>query len=228
MGDSPSPPETRKAFVLAGLPGCGKSTAADIIEAELQHHDEAATATEVSDFVRTHCEARGWSGDDNELGRVAADIKDEEGQGFFVRRMAEQWHDADKHVIISGLRSPEEAAAVRDVYGEDQTVVIAIWTLPDLRFERKYGETPSEEHPKWEEFHERNERETHEWGCLDYFADMSVSDYIVQNNGDLEQLEGKLNALVREEVGDGSLMANLMQETPFPEGLDREHVAQYL
>lgn len=220
------------AFVLAGLPGSGKSTVADIIAGEsTEGHGLDAVHTEVSDYCRTAYEAAhdGDTTGDNDLGRWTKEVKAERGQDYFVREMAETHVESDNDVtIISGARSPEEAEAVRDVFGTTNTVVIAVWTLPDLRFERKYGDAPSEDHPKWDEFCERNERETHDWGCLDYFADMTVSDYIVPNNGDIEQVESIVASIVREQVGDGSITAALYEETPFPDGLPSEAVAQYL
>lgn len=225
----PSPDE-QHAFVLAGLPGCGKSTAADIIESELQHNYEAATATEVSDYVRAKFEAAHDDDvDDNELGRWAAEKKQENGDGFFVRQMVQHWvTDEAPHVIISGVRSPEEAEAVRDGFGRENTTVIAVWTLPDIRFERKYGEVPSEDHPEWETFKERNEREIHEWGCLDFFVDAELSDYILTNNGTVTALEVDLNAIIDHEVLGNDLPDEWNEDYyPFPKR-DPEVVAQYL
>lgn len=215
-------------FALAGLPGCGKSTAADIIVDELKANYEYATHTEVSDYVRAKFQAQSDDTvNDNELGRWAADKKAEHGNGYFLRGMVQHWtHERSPHVAISGLRSPAEAEAVRDGFGEDCTV-IAIWTLPDIRFERKYGEVPSEEHEEWDTFVERNERETFDWGCVEYFTSDGVSDYVVPNNGTVEELDAAIRAIVREEALDGSKRASLYQEPPFPHD-DQERVAQYL
>lgn len=217
------------AFVLAGLPGSGKSTVADIIAGEVtEGYGLDAVHTEVSDFCRVlYEEAHGDSTNDNDLGRWTAEVKAEEGQDYFVRRMAESHVESDNDVtIISGARSPEEAFAVREVF--DSTVVIAVWTLPDIRFERKYGDVPHEEHPRWDEFCERNQRETFDWGCLDYFTDPSVYDYVLPNNGGIDQLEFIAGTIVREEIGGGSKSAAVYQQTPFPDGLGREAVSQYL
>ena len=219
------------AFVLAGLPGCGKSTAAHIIETELENNYEAATATEVSDYVRTKFEAAHDDGDvnDNGLGRWAAEQKQENGDGFFVRQMVQHWlSDEAPHVIISGVRSPEEAEAVRDGFGDENTTVIAVWTLPDIRFERKYGDVPSEDHSEWETFQERNEREIHEWDCLDFFVDADLYDYIVTNNQTVTALEIELNAIVNIEVFGFDMPDEWNDDYyPFPKR-DPEVVAQYL
>lgn len=228
--ETPSLPDDPQVFALAGLPGSGKSTAAEMIRDELEHRMERAVHTEVSDFCRTLYEQEvGGSTDDNDLGRWTAQLKEEHGRGYILREMAETLDDPNRpHVAISGLRSPEEAEAVRDVFGQQNVAVLSIWTLPDLRFERKYGAVPSEEHPKWDEFCERNQREIHEWGCLQFFLDGGPADYVVSNNGDAEQLEGKVASIARHETGDTSLMSQTMTTTPFPDGLSADHVASYL
>lgn len=215
-------------FALAGLLGCGKSTAADMIASQARQEFEFTVTMEMSDFVRREFKRQGADTDvnDNELGEWAARMKETYGDGYFARELADSLA-GDCNYVISGLRSPKEAYTLRDEFGPDNVTVIAIWTLPDLRFERKYGDPPSEEHSDWETFHERNERELHEWDCLAYFAD-DISDYIISNNDDLENLEQQVEAIVRNELGDGSLVGEMIRDDPFPEGLDREQIAQYL
>jgi len=246
--ETPSLPDEPKVFALAGLPGSGKSTAAQMIvdelrgaqrdaatvndsqsESELEHRFERATHTEVSDFCRTLYEQEhDESVTDNNLGRWTAELKEEHGRDYILREMSKTLYAEERpHLAISGLRSPEEAEAVRDVFGAENVAVIAIWTLPDLRFERKYGDVPSEEHPKWDEFCERNQREIHEWSCVDYFSDMAVSDYIVPNNGSKKGLEVNMSKIARDEISNNSTVKQ-WTETPFPDGLDPEHVASYL
>lgn len=224
-------PDTGHVFALAGLAGSGKSTAADIIVGDIEHNFERAVSTEVSDFVRTLFEEQSdESVNDNELGRWAAEKKAEHGDGYFLREMANVLDSPTRpHTAISGLRSPEEAAAVRDVFGAENVTVISIWTLPDIRFERKYGDTPSEDHPKWDEFCERNERETFDWGCVEFFMPDGPQDYIVPNNSTLDALGVDLGAIVGNEVHDQEMPEQWRGGWyPFPEGLDKRRVAQYL
>jgi dephospho-CoA kinase len=222
-------PRSGHVFAIAGLPGCGKSTVADIITEELDHHGHRAMSTEVSDFVRAEFESQSPAHvTDNELGRWAAEQKDKHGNGYFLREMS-QTLDAEHHphTAISGLRSPEEAAAVRDVFGEGSVTVIAVWTLPDIRFKRKYGDRPSVDHPEWWTFMERHERETHEWGCVEFFMDDGPSDYVIPNNGTLEQLDGKVQAVVRNDVIGESVLAREFRTAPFPNDTTKR-AAQYL
>jgi len=186
-------------LAFAGLAGSGKSTAAEIVTEYIEKaNHEKATSTEVSDFVRTQYEAEHDDNiNDNDLGAWAA----KQGDGYFVRQMAEAWDSRDRpHVVISGLRSPEEASALRDVFGDEHVTVVAVWTLPDVRFERKYGDAPSEDHADYDTFVERNERETYGWDCVEYFLRDGPADYIVPNNASEQLLAGRVKHIASHEV----------------------------
>lgn len=225
--DAPESPSQQHAFGIAGLPGSGKSTAAEIIASECMHNFERAYVHEVSDFVREYFNESGWSGDDNELGRIAAKKKERRGNDFFVRQMALSYYARPYHPVISGLRSPEEAEAIRDVYGDENTTIIAIWTMPDIRFERKYGEPLRSDHPKLDEFQERNEREIWDWRCIDFFMEGGSSDIILSNNTLVADLEDKLSSLVTDALSlrDGYYKRPVSETFPSD---DPEAVAQYL
>lgn len=228
--DEPSLPNDPHVFALAGLPGSGKSTAAEIIRDNLEYRFERAVHTEVSDFCHTLYEQEhDGTTDDNDLGRWTAELKEEHGNGYILRRMAETLNDENRpHTIISGLRSPAEVDAIEDVFGAENVTTIAIWTLPDIRFERKYGDTPHIEHEKWDEFVERNERETHQWGAVEFFMPDGPQDYVVPNNGPFLQLEAAVTAIMRDNTGDYNAQAAQFKYTPFPDDLNTEHVASYL
>jgi len=224
-------PEDNHVFIVTGLPGAGKSTAIEYIVSELKRNFEQAIGVEVSDFVRGMFEhAYGETVNDNELGRWAAEQKRQHGNGYFVRELAKAIDSDDNrpHVAISGVRSPKEALAAKDVFGPDTVTVVALWTLPDVRFERKYGSVPSTDHPKWDEFVERNERETHEWNCVEFYTDDGPSDYIIPNNSTIEDLEMRLRRIIAYEGLGYDRRPTDLEDTPFPVGLDRERIAQYL
>lgn len=220
--------ETQHAFVLVGLPGAGKTSVAQYIREYIETEQHYPTGrAEVSAFVREYFGNQADS--DNELGKLAAEKKSKYGNDYFVRQMVTKLRCAlCPHVVISGVRSPEEAEAVRDHFGDEHTTVIAIWTLPDKRFERKYGDVPSKEHPEWESFQERNERELHEWGALDFFADEELTDYVLPNNGTFTAVEMDLQDIIDHEAFGQDLPPEWVDDFyPFPER-DKEVVAQYL
>jgi dephospho-CoA kinase len=210
--------EHRDVFVLIGLAGAGKSTVAEMITEE---HDERVSHFEVSDFVRTKFEEESEDDvNDNELGVWAAEKKATHGNDYFVREMAETIKAPNApHIVISGVRSPMEAVAVDEVF--DGCTTIGVWTLPDIRFERKYGGQPSEDHDEWGTFQDRNERELWGWGAIEFFArgSMHTADYIIPNHDGLDALRQHVQCVL-----DGR---GQYDENPFPHS-DFEKVAQYL
>lgn len=209
--------------LFVGLPGAGKTAATETAEDVL----DGVTSHEVSDYVRYAYEAEtGGEAGDNELGRWAAEKKDENGNGHFVRELAVSLHGpvpASRNINIAGVRSPEEADAVRDVFGPSNVTIITIWTLPDLRFERLQSR---EGEYTVEEFEERRERELWDWGCIEFFTDPEYYDYIVPNNSELAVFERDIEHVLYAEEYDFHTAA--FQASPFPEGLSQEHVASYL
>lgn len=218
--------ERREVFVIAGLAGSGKSTVAEMIA---EQHDEAVEVHEMSDHVRqswrnnTHVdEYEGEDINDNELGEWAAEQKDEHGNGYFARSLAAYLNTPQTpHVVISGVRSPAEAQAIRNEFEAADVTAVAVWTLPDIRFNRKYGSDAMTDPEAVEEFNERNERELWDWGAVAFFSSSSTNeaDYIIPNHDDFETLRDHVRQLLN---GYG-----VYGENPFPHD-DFERVAQYL
>lgn len=204
--------------IFVGLPGAGKTEACRITEDVTEGE---ADSFEVSTFVRNEYHREMGDGvGDNELGRWAADKKDEHGNDYFVREMAETLADPyppAEVVNIAGVRSPAEADAVRDVFGAEAVTIITIWTLPDIRYERLSDREGDYTH---EEFSERKERELWDWGCIEFFTNEDYWDYIVPNNFGLDGFESSVKLAVRG--------TEAYTEYPWPDLPSKEHVAQYL
>jgi dephospho-CoA kinase len=209
---------------LAGPLGCGKSTAAMALRNVLDmSQDIDADIMEVSDFVRTEYEhVMGDTVNDNRLGEWAAEQKVENGAGCFVERMVEQ---SEGVTIISGIRSPAEAEAVYEA--ERDSAVAAVWSLPHLRFERKYDAEYSD--PEFRTFMERSNRELHEWGCKHFYTHGSaMSDYVVPNNDTMDDLRAHCFNIVQHQVlGDDWLVKDIT-ESPFPDGMAADDIAKLL
>jgi hypothetical protein len=222
-------PEERHAFVFVGLPGAGKSVAKEYAEHALKSNYEWAVTEEVSSFVRSEFERETAHSplNDNALGRWAADMKDEHGNGYFVEEMARDHAAHGHHVCISGVRSPAEAEALDDHL--ENVTVIGIWTMPHTRFERKYGDPPTAEHPKYDEFIERKERELWDWGCVEFFdrESDSAADYVIPNNAEITEFEDNVRDVVLGVIEDEA-KGKEFTHFPFPEGLNQEQIAQYL
>lgn len=215
-------------YAFAGPLGTGKTLAMSIVDEE---YDNAFT-DEMSNFVRHEYDRQNDDEtDDNGLGAWAAEEKDEHGDGCFADGWAnmvysdirateetgqgQEW-DA---VAISGLRSPAELDALNKYFSD--VTCITIWTMRDMRYERTVARDDDMDH---DTFYERNKRELVEWDCLTYYTDEDYYDYIVPNNhSDIEKFERDIRLCVN-----GNKIADSFRSTPFPSGLPKENVLQYV
>jgi len=223
--------EPNHVFGLAGPLGCGKTTAAVRIEETIESITESsAVTTEMADFVRARYEETNTGTvDDNALGAWAAEQKAEYGDGYFARELAETWDDPERpSLVVSGLRSPAEASELRDVFGVSNVTIVALWTLPDLRFYRKYGKAPRIGDTDCETFHERNVRELVDWGCQDFYTGY-LSDYIIPNNDGVGTLKTRVRNVVSQECGHGHVLAEKFEPPlPIAEDLSGDDLRSFL
>jgi dephospho-CoA kinase len=216
---------TEQVFALAGPLGCGKSTAAEMIADIIRHDGKFAQITEMSNFVRSEYNAYVGteSVDDNALGEWAAKRKEADGDGCFAHDLAVLHEDDGVELIVSGIRSPAEIDALEDVYGAENVTTLAIWTLPELRFKRKYGDTMHAQHEQFDTFMERNDRELSEWGCEEIYID-DDTDFVIANNEDEINLQRQL--LIAVDSVYGTILKNPLKN-PFEE-MKTEHVRSFL
>jgi len=211
-------------FAVAGPLGSGKSTAAKMIASIIRHDGRFARVVEMSDYVRSEYNAYCDDGaSDNELGEWAAKQKDADGAGCFASDIAELYDGDDAELIVSGIRCPEEIDALEAHYGADSVTTVAVWTLPELRFKRKYGDTMHAQHEQFDTFMERNDRELSEWGCEEIYID-DDTDFVIANNGGEVNLQRQL--LIAVDSVYGTILENPLKN-PFEE-MDIEHVRSFL
>ena len=211
-------------FAVAGPLGSGKSTAAKMIASIIRHDGRFARVVEMSDYVRSEYNAYCDDGaSDNELGEWAAKQKDADGAGCFASDIAELYDDDDAELIVSGIRCPEEIDALEAHYGADSVTTVAVWTYPDIRFERKYGAPIRADHNKYSTFIERNERELDEWGCADIYVD-DETEFVISNNETQLNLQRQLLIVVDSVYG--TILDDPI-ENPF-DGLDASECRSFL
>lgn len=216
---------TKQVFALAGPLGCGKSTAAEMIANIIRTDGKFVQIAEMSDYVRSEYNAHVDTDtvDDNGLGAWAAEQKEADGAGSFAHDLAVLYEADNAELIVSGIRCPEEVTALEDVYGEANVTTIAIWTLPEVRFERKHGSQMTPTHPEFETFAERDERELDEWGCADIYLD-DDTEFVIANNQDKIDLQRQL--LIAVDSVYGTILESPI-ESPFVD-MDDDVVRSFL
>jgi cytidylate kinase len=114
---------------LVGLPGSGKSEAAQVaLEMGLE-------VVVMGDVIRQEAAARGLPPTDENLGRLGSTLRSQEGPTAIARRILQLARESGKDLAaIDGLRSKEEADYFRA--NSQEFHLLEIWASPEVRLRR--------------------------------------------------------------------------------------------
>jgi Zeta toxin. len=116
-----------------------------------------------------------------------------------------------QNLVVSGVRSPEEAEAFREAF--DNVTTVVIWTLPEIRYNRLTTDMDT--------FVDRKSRELWDWGCIEFFTDPDQYDYVIPNNYGKDEFVHIIDYLV-----DGNL--ERFQTSPFDDSMSKQKVGSFL
>ena len=116
-----------------------------------------------------------------------------------------------QNLVVSGVRSPEEAEAFREAF--DNVTTVVIWTLPEIRYNRLTTDMDT--------FVDRKSRELWDWGCIEFFTDPDQYDYVIPNNYGKDEFVHIIDYLV-----DGNL--ERFQTSPFDDSMSKRKVGGFL
>ncbi|MFB6177844.1 MAG: AAA family ATPase [Halobaculum sp.] len=170
-----------------GLPGSGKGEAAAVArEADIP-------VVTMGDVIRDACRDRGLDPAEHH-GRVAKQLREEDGPTAIADRTVERLRDIDDEVVlVDGLRSPPELERFREAFGED-FLLVAVEAPFEVRFERAADRGRDDSDADEEAFRERERRER-KFGLDDLIDRADVS---IDNTGSLESYREQIRALLDE------------------------------
>lgn len=170
-----------QVIAFTGLPGSGKSEAVAVAE---QH---GWTVVRMGDEVRAEAKRRGVELSDENLGRIADELRRREGMDVWARRSLPGKAD---RAVIDGIRNIEEIEYFREQL--DDFVLVAIHASPDTRYQRLRQRGRADDATSREALRERDERELG-WGIGSVVA---MADVVIVNEGSLEELQRKVRRLI--------------------------------
>ncbi len=175
-------------LAFAGLPGAGKSEAsAYFLEKKLP---VISFGKVVNDYIDKH------KLEHNELNhkKIREDLRIKYGKEAFAILNEEKIKKAlDKNliVIVEGMRSWEEYTYLKNKFKNTKLVILTIYADKDMRYkrlsERKYRKNLGGE-----------ERDINELIGTNMGATIAFCDYLIDNNGTIEDLRDKLEGVYRE------------------------------
>ncbi len=175
--------------LITGMPGSGKTTLAEYIGRE------GYLIVNMGDAVRELARARGLEPTSQNLGLIAEELRRVEGEAAVARRCIEALRErlrerVSDRVLVDGIRSLEEVEAFREAF---EVALLAVHASPRTRFNRILKRGRRDDTMTWEEFLNRDRREL----AFGLGSAIAMADYMVVNEGPLENLERCAKRLVR-------------------------------
>lgn len=179
-----------RVVAFTGMPGSGKSHAVEVAA------DRGLPVVRMGDLVREETEARGLELTDAEVGRVAVELRAQEGDDVWAVRTLDRLKGVDAEVaIVDGVRGLAEVERFRDALGGG-FVLVAVHASPDVRFERISARGRADDAVDREAFKARDEREL----GFGLGTAIALADVLLVNEGGVETFEAKVERLLDEVV----------------------------
>lgn len=178
----------RKIIILTGPIGCGKGTVARILKKHGYH------VITMGNFVREEAEKRGIKGTRENLGKINLELTKKYGIDYFIQKAIKKIEENRwKKVVVDGIRRPVGVDLFREKF-DDSVRVILIDAKPRIRFERMKKRRRVGFPRTYEIFKEQERREYEIFNLSETFKKADVR---ITNNGTKEELEEKVEKLIK-------------------------------
>lgn len=171
---------------LAGLPGSGKTTIARMLESR------GWRIVNMGDYVRREALRRGLKPTRENLSMLARKLRDEMGVDAIAKLCIDDILSSDMNVVVDGLRSPSELDSLKS------RIPSVILIFVDAPIERRFTLLSSRgriDDPRCIDDLIARDSEEIRFGLLEL---RGKADYLLVNDGGLKELEGKLEAILKD------------------------------
>lgn len=179
-----------KIVALVGMAGAGKSEVSSVFTKNGYY------MIHFGDVTQKEIAKRGLAVNEVNERAMREGLRKEYGMAAYAILNKEEIDEALKtsNVVIDGLYSWDEYLVMRDYYGKD-LIMLAVWTAPKIRYAR-LGVRPVRPLTPEEAF----SRDNAEISNLAKGGPIAMADYMVINNGSLEELKENTQKII-EEIG---------------------------
>ncbi|MDY6780452.1 MAG: AAA family ATPase, partial [Halobacteria archaeon] len=142
-----------KVIATVGMPGSGKSEAAEVAR------EKDVPVVTMGDVIRDEAERRGLEPTDDNMGKVATELREEEGEDAVAQRCIDTVESKESEaVFVDGVRGWAEAERFRGEFGDD-FVLVAIEVPFEERLRRIRERGRSDDFSSEDELERRDDRE---------------------------------------------------------------------
>ena len=172
----------RKVLGIVGMPGSGKSEAANI------GRDYGFNIVVMGDVIRREVSRRHLDLNPETVGRIMLDLRQRHGPSIVaqlcLQHIAKAGYD---QIIIEGIRSIAEVTEFKTQFPQD--IVLAIHSSPSTRLQRIRARGRSDDANNHQSFIERDQRELQ----VGIGSVIALADYIVINEGTLKEFHVQIH-----------------------------------
>lgn len=178
---------------ITGSLGGGKGTVVDYLvqEKNFAHYSS-------SDHLIALLKERGEVVDRDGMNSVANELRANNPAGVPAETFKKyEEEDGESDVIFESLHSVPEVEFIKSVGG----IVIAVSAHPDVRYERIAKRGSVKDNVTKEQFiaqQEREEKGSEDPNKSNIFDAIKAADFLIENNGTLEELHAQINAVLRQ------------------------------
>lgn len=178
-------------FGIAGMPGSGKSVAADV------GRTLGFFIIVMGDAVREETQRRGLPLTPENMGHVMLAMREAEGPAVVAKRsIAKVRKEMGRHIIIEGVRSLAEVIEFRKHFSSFQ--LIAMHASPTTRFQRIVQRGRGDDAIDPQTFTARDERELK----VGLGSVIAMADHVIVNEGPMTQFKNQVRTLLEASLCD--------------------------
>lgn len=177
----------KRIIGIIGTIGSGKDTVADYISRKLN-----IPAFEVSQPLKDLAKERGIEPFRENLIKLGTEVSKERGPSFFIDTLANK--TSENLIIITGARIP---AVVEYMRGNYDLILLSITAETEIRFKRSIDRNKLGEATTLTEFINREQKENSAPNEQRLFDCLTLADYSIENNGNMEELKGKVDEFLK-------------------------------
>ncbi len=176
---------------ITGSFGSGKGAVVDYLTQNLhfKHHSASGLITE--EIVR-----RGLPVNRDSMIIVSNDLRKANGPAYIIDSLYKRAQEAGGDTVIESLRAVAEVEKIKELGGK----VIGVDANSKLRYERAFKRGSEKDNVSYEKFlsQEKAESNPNDPTKQNIFAALKESDFIVTNNGTLEELHAQIDEVLKQ------------------------------
>jgi len=176
-----------KIIAFVGMPGSGKSAAADVAR------EMGIPVVVMGDVIREEAARRGLEPTDRNLGNVGNDLRDKEGPDAIATRCLAKIRATGTPVVVEGIRSRSEVDLFRE--SSDDFELVEVFVPDEIRLDRIASRGRSDDANDRDLAKAVADRDARElsWGMGEAIR---AADLRIENAGGVEEFRGRVRAVL--------------------------------